>query len=56
MSGLFADTQLRPEIPRQWEFFVVQSWRLADHEFHHLDIFIKVVGSEMPAHLSPEPS
>jgi hypothetical protein len=42
MFGLLADTQLRPEIPGQCEFFVVQGWRLADDEFHHLDIFVNL--------------
>ena len=40
--GLFAGTQLLPEIPGQCEFFVVQSWRLPDHDFHHLDVFINL--------------
>ena len=42
MFGLFAGTQLRPEIPGQCQFFVVQSWRLPDHDFHHLDVFINL--------------
>ena len=42
MFGLFAGTQLLPEIPGQCEFFVVQSWRLPDYDFHHLDVFINL--------------
>ena len=42
MFGLFAGTQLLPEIPGQCEFFVVQSWRLRVYYFHHLDVFINL--------------
>ena len=42
MFGPLANTQLHPEILGQCEFIVVQSWRLPDHDFHHLDIFINL--------------
>jgi hypothetical protein len=40
MFALLADNQLRPEIPSQRQFSVIQSGRLANHEFHHLDEFL----------------
>jgi transposase InsO family protein len=40
--GRFVDKQLFPEIPRQCEFSGIQSGRLADQDFHRLDIFINL--------------
>src|SRR5262249_5232010 len=41
--GLFADKQpFFLAIPRQCEFSGIQNGRLADQDFHHLDIFINL--------------
>src|SRR5215471_17644115 len=41
-SACLPTSSFFPEIPRQCEFSGIQSGRLADQDFHHLDIFINL--------------
>ena len=49
--GLYPGTQLRPEIPGQCEFFLVEM-ASSGSEFHRLDIFIHLSDRNATSHES----